>query len=166
MLQVAEARAAIAAVDPAQPVYEVKSMAQILEEDLRQSVVLIGIIGIFALVALVLAALGIYGVVAHAVAQRTHEIGVRMALGAAVGDVIGLVVRQGILPVAGGLAAGMAVALGVSRLLGSVLYGITPTDPVTYATVALVLAAVALVACAAPARRATRVDPLVAIRSE
>jgi putative ABC transport system permease protein len=161
-----EARAAITAIDPMQPVYEVKSMAQILVEDLRQSVVLIGIIGIFALVALALAALGIYGVVAHAVAQRTHEIGVRMALGAAVADVIALVVRQGLAPVATGLAIGMAAGVAISQAMRSVLYGVTPGDPITYATAAIVLTAVALLACVAPARRATRVDPLVAIRSE
>ena len=160
------ARTAIAAIDPNQPVYEVKSMAQILVEDLRQSVVLIAIIGIFALVALALAALGIYGVVAHGVAQRTHEIGVRMALGAAVGDVIRLVVRQGLVPVAIGLAIGISGGLAVSRAMKGVLYGVTPGDPISYATAAVVLTAVALLACVAPARRATRVDPLVAVRSE
>lgn len=163
---VGDARAALAALDPEQPVYQVKSMMQIVEEDLRQSVVLIAILGIFAALALVLAALGIYGVVAHAVAQRTHEIGVRMALGAAIGDVVGLVVRQGFTPVAGGLVAGLAAGVAVSRLMRGILYGITPNDPVTYAAVVLVLTAVALVACAAPARRAARVDPLTAIRAE
>jgi putative ABC transport system permease protein len=166
MTHVAEARAAIAAVDPAQPVYEVKSMAQILEEDLGPSVALIGLAGIFALVALILAALGIYGVVAHAVAQRTHEIGVRMALGAAAGDVILLVVRQGLAPVAAGLAIGITAGLGVSRLMTSVLCGVTPSDPITYATAVVVLIAVALLACVAPAHRAARVDPLLAIRSD
>jgi putative ABC transport system permease protein len=164
--QAGNARAAVTALDPEQPVYQVKSMMQIVEEDLRQSVVLIAILGIFATLALALAALGIYGVVAHAVAQRTHEIGVRMALGAAIGDVMGLVVRQGFTPVAGGLIAGLAAGLGVSRLMRSILYGITPSDPVTYGAVVLVLAVVALVACAAPARRAARVDPLTAIRAE
>jgi putative ABC transport system permease protein len=166
MAYVDEARAAIAAIDPTQPVYEVKSMAQILVDDLRQSVVLIGIIGIFALVALALAALGIYGVVAHAVAQRTREIGVRMALGAAVADVIRLVARQGLVPVAAGLTIGMLAGAAVSQALRSVLYGVTPGDPATYATAAIVLTAVALCACVVPARRATRVDPLAAIRAE
>ena len=128
--------------------------------------VLIGIIGIFACIALVLAALGIYGVVAHAVAQRTHEIGVRMALGAAVGDVMRLVVRQGFVPVAAGLAIGMAGGVAVSQAMKGVLYGVTPGDPITYATAAIVLTAVALLACVAPARRAVRVDPIIAIRSE
>jgi putative ABC transport system permease protein len=147
-------------------VYEVKTMAQILEEDLRQSVILVAILGLFAGVALALAAVGTYGVVTHTVAQRTHEIGVRMALGAAVGDVLSLVMRQGFTPVLAGLAVGIGAALGVSQLLRSILYGVTPTDAVTYASVAAILAAVALVACIAPARRAAKVDPLLALRSE
>ena len=166
LAHVPEARAAVAAVDPEQPVYEIKSMAQIFDEDLRQSVVLMGILGIFAAVALVLAALGIYGVVAHAVAQRTHEIGVRMALGAAIGDVMRLVIRQGLTPVAVGLALGIGGAMAVSQLMTSVLYGVTSTDPITYGTVAVILALVALLACVAPAMRAARIDPLLAIRSE
>jgi ABC-type antimicrobial peptide transport system permease subunit len=156
----------VTAVDAEQPVYDVKTMAQILEEDLRQSVILIAILGFFAGVALALAAVGIYGIVAHAVAQRTHEIGVRMALGAVVGDILFLVMRQGSTPVAVGLAVGIGAAVGVSQLLGSILYGVTPTDPVTYASVVAILAAVALVACIAPARRAAKVDPLVSLRSE
>jgi putative ABC transport system permease protein len=100
------------------------------------------------------------------VAQRTHEIGVRIALGAAIGDVLSLVVRQGFAPVAAGLGVGIAAALGASQLLGSILYGVTPTDAVTYASVVAILAAVALVACIAPARRAAKVDPLLALRSE
>ena len=160
------ARAAVAAVDPGQPVFEVKTMAQVLDEDMRQNIVLIGIMGIFAGVALVLAALGIYGVVSHAVAQRTHEIGVRMALGAALGDVVRLVTRQGLTPVAVGLAIGIAAGLAVSRLLAGMLYGITPTDPVTYGSVIAILAGVALLACVGPARRAARVDPMLALRAE
>ena len=153
-------------IDPEQPVYDVKTMAQILEEDLRQSVILIAILGLFAGVAVALAAVGVYGVVAHAVAQRTHEIGVRMALGAVIGDVLLLVLRQGFTPVAVGLAVGIGAAVGASQLLGSILYGVTPTDPVTYASVVAILAAVALVACIAPARRAAKVDPLLSLRSE
>jgi putative ABC transport system permease protein len=160
------ARAAVAGVDPGQPVFEVKTMAQVLDEDMRQNIVLIGIMGIFAGVALVLAALGIYGVVSHAVAQRTHEIGVRMALGAALGDVVRLVTRQGLTPVAVGLAIGIAAGLAVSRLLAGMLYGITPTDPVTYGSVIAILAGVALLACVGPARRAARVDPMLALRAE
>jgi putative ABC transport system permease protein len=141
-------------------------MAQILDEDLRQSVVLIAILGLFAGVALALAAVGIYVVVAHAVAQRTHEIGVRMALGATIGDVLPLVMRQGFAPVGAGLTVGIGAAIGASQLLREILYGVTPTDAVTYGSVMAILAAVALVACLAPARRAAKIDPLLALRSE
>jgi putative ABC transport system permease protein len=161
-----KARAAVAAIDVEQPVYEIKTMAQVLEDDMRQNVLLIAIMGIFAGVALVLAALGIYGVVSHAVAQRTHEIGVRMALGAALRDVVTLVARQGLTPVVIGLVLGLAAGLGVSRLMSGILYGVTPADPVTYASVAAILSCVALLACIAPARRAARIDPLSAIRAE
>lgn len=163
---VAAARTAVASADPNQPVYEVKSMDQILDEDLRESVVLIAMTALFAGVALLLAAIGIYGVVSHAVAQRTHEIGVRMALGAAVADVLRLVVRQAFTPVAVGLAIGIAFGLAASRLVASILYGVTPTDPLTYGSVILILAAVALLASVAPALRATGIDPLIALKYE
>jgi putative ABC transport system permease protein len=166
LAQVDHARAAVASVDPEQPVYEIKSMAQVLEEDMRMNILVIGIMGLFATVALALAALGIYGVVSHAVAQRTHEIGVRIALGAAVRDVIRLVARQGLTPVVAGLAAGLAAGLGVSRFMTSILYEVTPTDPLTYVGVVVILGAVALLACIVPARRAARVDPLLALRAE
>jgi predicted permease len=164
MAHVPEARAAVAALDADQPLYDVKSMAQILDEDLRDTVVLVAVLGIFAGIALLLAAVGIYGVVSHAVAQRTQELGVRMALGATSADVLRLVVRQGLVPVAGGLALGLTGSLGASRLLRGVLYGVAPTDPVTYAAVVVILAATALLACIAPARRAARVGPLTALR--
>jgi putative ABC transport system permease protein len=163
---VATARAAVEAIDADQPVYDVKPMEQILEEDLRDSVVVIAMASIFAAVALALAAIGIYGVVAQSVAQRTHEIGVRMALGAAVSDVFGLVVRQGLLPGVAGLALGIGGGLATARVFAGMLYGVTPTDPITYASAIALLVAVALVACMAPARRAARVDPLVALRYE
>ena len=163
---VAAARAAIAAVDPEQPVFDVKTMAQVLEEDMRSNIVLIGIMGVFAGVALLLAALGIYGVVSHAVAQRTHEIGVRMALGAAVGDVVRLVTRQGLAPVAVGLLIGLGAGFAVSRLMAGLLYEVTPSDPATYAGTIVILSGVAVLACVAPARRAARVDPLRALRTE
>jgi putative ABC transport system permease protein len=166
LTRVADARAAIAAVDPEQPLYEIRSMEQVLADEMRSNIMLIAIMGIFAGIALALAALGIYGVVSHAVAQRTHEIGVRMAMGAAVRDVIRLVVGQGLTPVAIGLAIGIAAGLGVSRLMRGILYGVSPTDPRTYVGVVVILAGVAVLACIAPARRAARVDPLRALRAD
>jgi putative ABC transport system permease protein len=166
LAHVEEARAALASVDPEQPLYDIRSMAQVLEDEMRTNVLLIAMMAIFAGIALALAALGIYGVVSHAVAQRTHEIGVRMALGAAVGDVVGLTVRQGLTPVAVGLALGIAAGLAISTLMRGILYGVSPTDPITYIGVVVILAGVALLACVAPARRAARIDPLLALRAE
>ncbi len=122
--------------------------------------------GLFAATALILAAIGLYGVVSYSVSQRTQEIGVRMALGAAARDVLTLVVRQGFMPVVAGLAVGLAGAAAMARLMSSLLFEVSPLDPATYLTVSLVLGAVGLVACYLPARRATRTDPLEALRSE
>jgi predicted permease len=121
---------------------------------------------IFALMALALASVGLYAVIAHAVSQRTHEIGVRVALGASAGGILRLVLAQGMRQMAIGLAAGLAAALGITRVLSALLVGVSPTDPVTFVTVALVLIASALLGCAIPARRAMLVDPVVALRDE
>ncbi len=120
----------------------------------------------FAGVALLLAAIGIYGVMAYTVAQRTQEIGVRMALGAQPRDVIAMVVRQGVRLVALGLGLGFLAAYGTAGLLAGNLYGVSPHDPPTFALVPLLLAVVALLACYLPSRRATLIDPMVALRSE
>ena len=124
------------------------------------------LLGAFAAVALVLAAVGIAGVVANGVAQRTREIGVRMALGARGQDVLGMVMRQGMVMAGAGILAGLAGALALTRIMRSLLYGTSPTDPVTFALVTAALTAVALMATFVPALRATRVDPIVALREE
>jgi ABC-type antimicrobial peptide transport system permease subunit len=120
----------------------------------------------FALVALLMAALGIYGVVAFVVSRRTREVGIRMALGARAADVLRLVLRQGMTPVLIGLAAGLALSLGLGRLSAGLLFEVPPHDPATLAAAAAVLTAAALLACAVPARRAARIDPAQALRDE
>jgi putative ABC transport system permease protein len=160
------ARRAIQAVDPDLPVFDVASMDQLVYRSASAPRFNAGLLGIFAALALVLAAVGIYGVMSYTVLQRTHEIGVRMALGAQEGDVLQQIVLQGMLLAAGGITAGVAGAWVVTKYLSSLLFGVRPTDPMTFALVPLLLAAVALVACLLPARRATKVDPMVALRYE
>ena len=118
------------------------------------------------MLALALAAVGIYAVVSYSVSQGTHEIGIRMALGARRSDVLGMVLRQGISPVVLGLAGGAVLAVGCSRALGSLLYGVAATDPLTYLSVCVLLLVIAAAACFVPASRAMRVDPLMSLRYE
>jgi putative ABC transport system permease protein len=126
----------------------------------------IGLLGLFSVLSLLLAAVGTYSVMAHAVGQRTREIGVRMALGARRGDVLWMVLGQGLRPALFGLVAGLGLALGLSRIISALLFGIEPTDLATYAIVCGVLLGVLALAAYAPARRATSVDPMAALREE
>jgi putative ABC transport system permease protein len=153
-------------IDKDQPVFDVKTMREVRAISLALYSFSSVMLGIFAGVALLLAALGIYGVMSYAVTQRTQEIGIRMALGARAMDVLKLVVKNGMSLAFIGVAVGLAGAYGLTRLLASLLVGVTPTDVVTFSTVTLGLLLIALLACYIPARRATKVDPLVALRYE
>jgi putative ABC transport system permease protein len=163
---VTAARRAVQAVDPDLPVFDVATMDQLVYRSASAPRFNAALLGIFAALALILATVGIYSVISYTVLQRTHEIGVRMALGAQAGDVLQHVVREGMLLAAGGIATGTAGAWAATRFLSSLLFGVTPTDPMTFALVPLLLAAVAVLACLLPARRATKVDPVVALRYE
>ena len=159
-------RSEILKLDKDQPAGNVKTLSEFFSTSIAQQRFSMVLLGVFAAVALVLAAVGIYGVLSYAVTQRTHEIGIRMALGAGRRDVLRLVVGQGMLLTMIGVAGGVIAALALTRLMASLLFGVTATDAVTFASVASVLVAVALLACYVPARRATKVDPLVALRYE
>jgi putative ABC transport system permease protein len=153
-------------LDPALPVADVRTMEQVVYESVAQPRFVAFLVLVFSLVALTLAAVGTYGVLAYMVELRTQEIGVRMALGAQAREVLRMILAQGAWLVGTGLFLGVAGAIALRRVLASVLFGVAPTDPVIFATVFLVLALVGLIACYLPARRATRVDPLVALRTE
>jgi putative ABC transport system permease protein len=159
-------RREVAALDPTLPVANVMSMDQRAAASVAQYKLNSVIVTVFAAVALVLASIGIYAVISYAVAQRTREIGIRMALGAAQGHVLRLIVRDGMAPTLIGIALGAAGALGATRLMRRLLYGVSATDPAVFAVVATMLLVVALAACLVPARRAARVDPNVALRNE
>jgi predicted permease len=159
-------RAQIASIDPEQPIYNLTTLDDTLAESVAPRRFDMLLVGIFAGLALALATVGIYGVMAFSVTQRTHEIGIRMALGAERREVLGLILRQGLRLALAGVAAGVAGAFGLTRFLSSFLYGVKPTDPLTFIAVSLILTAVALVASYLPARRATKVDPVVALRYE
>jgi putative ABC transport system permease protein len=153
-------------MDPEQPVSHIRTMDQMLGGMMAQRRLNMVLFSLFAGVALVLAAVGIYGVISYSVTQRTHEIGIRMALGAGRAEVLKLVVGEGMTVVGIGIGLGLVSALGLTRLMATLLYGVSPTDPLTFAALPLVLAGVALAACLVPGRRATKVDPIVALRYE
>jgi putative ABC transport system permease protein len=154
------------AIDKNLPVSEVRSMEEVIAASIAQQRFNVLLLGIFASVALILAAVGIYGVMSYSVTQRTQEIGIRIALGAQTSDVLKMVVGQVMKLVAIGIGAGLIGAFLLTRLLSSLLYKVSATDPATFAAIALVLTSVALLACYLPARRATKVDPMVALRYE
>jgi predicted permease len=145
---------------------QVKTISEQINEAVAPDQSMAVLLGVFGGVALLLASVGIYGVVSYAVTQRTHEIGIRMALGARSTDVLRLVVREGMLLAIAGVMVGLIAAFGLTRLIGSLLFGLTPTDPPTFAIVTIGLLFIALVACFIPASRATKVDPLEALRYE
>jgi predicted permease len=160
------ARAAVREIDPDQPIRGISTLADVMAESIARDRFFTVLFGLFGMLALVLAAVGVYGVLAYSVGQRTREIGVRIALGAQVTDVVGMVMREGMLLVLGGVAIGAAAALLVTRVLTSQLHDVSATDPVTFLLAPAVLLAVALVACYLPARRATRVQAVTALRAE
>ena len=153
-------------MDPSQPVFGVQPMQQVVSDSLSNQRLYAWLLGVFAALALTLASAGIYGVMSYLVTQRTQEFGVRMALGASTNNVLGMVLRQAIALIGAGLAFGLTGAFAVTRVLNNFLYGVKPFDPATCAAVSVVLTAVALLATYLPALRATRVDPMVALRYE
>jgi putative ABC transport system permease protein len=156
----------ISTVDRSIPVSQVRSMEEYVARSVAQPRFNMVLIATFATLALALAAVGLFGVIAYSVAQRTHEIGIRRALGAADGRVVGMVLKQGMALASAGVVLGTGGALLLTRFLETLLFGIEPTDAVTFASVGAVLVTVALAACYLPARRAARIDPLVALRYE
>ena len=159
-------RSAVLDIDPDLPLDNVMTMEQRLSASVAEPRFYAMLLGLFAALALVLAVVGIYGVLSYSVSQRHREIGVRMALGARTRDILGLVLRQGVILTAAGMVVGLGVAFGVSRFLTSLLFGVSATDPLTYAAISVVLDGVAMVACFLPVRRATRVEPMTALRYE
>jgi predicted permease len=159
-------RAQVNSLDPELPIYNVRGLEALVHEASGESRFQAGLLALFAALALVLATVGIYGVIAFSVSQRAHEIGLRLALGAHPRDVLALVLGQGARLAALGVLLGVASAFALSRLLSTLLYRVTATDPLTFAGVSLLLMAVSLLACWLPARRAARVDPMVALRYE
>ena len=148
------------------PVFAVRTLNEVVAKSLADRRFALTILAVFAGVALLLASIGIYGVMAYTFSQRTHEIGVRVALGAQRSDILRMALGEGMLLVAIGLGVGLIGAAIVTRFLRSMLFSVTATDPLTFASIALLLAAVALLACFIPAQRATQVDPLVALRED
>jgi len=163
---IASARDQVKQLDPDQPIYNIKTMDEIRSESVAGERLNLTLFSIFAGIALVLAVVGIYGVMSYTVTQRTHEIGIRMAIGAQQRDVFKMVLGQGMMLALIGIAIGLVGAFALTRLMASMLFGVTATDPATFAAIAVLLTAVALMACYLPGRRATKVDPVISLRYE
>jgi putative ABC transport system permease protein len=157
---------AVAEIDLVRPATNFRSVQQYLSQQTQYLRLYILLLGIFGAIAAMLAAIGIYGILAYSVAERTREIGIRMALGAARREILKMVMRHVLVLVSIGLVIGLAAALALTRLIKSGLYGVTPTDPATYVAISALLIAVAVFACLIPTMRAVRVDPTIALRHE
>ena len=159
-------RAKVSELDKGLPLFEISTMEQVVARSAGESRFQAALMGIFGLLALALSSIGIYGVISYSVEQRIHEIGIRMALGAERREVLQLIVGHAIVLTLGGVAFGLAGAFALTRLVAGMLYAVRPTDPLTFVSVSLLLAGVALLASYIPARRAAKVDPIVALRYE
>jgi putative ABC transport system permease protein len=163
---IAAVRGQVQTLDKDQPVYDIATMDQLLSNSIAKSRFYTALLGSFAVLALILASLGTFGVMSFSINQRRREIGIRLAMGAGRGDIFKLVVGRGLLLALTGVAIGLGGAFALTRLMSGLLFGVSATDPVTFIIISLLLTGVALVACYVPARRATKVDPMVALRYE
>ena len=159
-------QAAIWRVDRDQPVWRIRTLDRVMEDARGGPKLTVWLTSAFGLLALLLATIGVYGVMSYAVARRTQEVGIRMALGARSAQVLRMVLREGMTTIGIAVAIGLGVAFAATRLIASQLFGVSATDPLTFVLVPVILAVVALVACYLPARRASRVDPIVALRAD
>jgi putative ABC transport system permease protein len=159
-------RAAVREIDPDQPIYSPLTMQEIRAESVAGERLNLTLLSLFAGIALVLAIVGLYGVMSYSVTQRTHEIGIRMAIGARPRDVFAMILGQGVKLAVIGVAVGLVLAFAATRLMATMLFGVAPTDLPTFATISLLLISVAVLACYLPGRRATKVEPTISLRYE
>ena len=159
-------KAVMAELDPLMPLARLRSLRDVWSTSMERESFILTLLGIFGVVALLLASVGVYGMTAQAARRRTQEIGIRMALGAAAPDVLRMMLRHGVVVIGCGLGVGLIASLASTRVLATFLYGVEPTDPVTLASMVLLLGGVALLACYVPARRATAVDPVTSLKAD